>query len=216
MRSVGVRRKVVLVGEAGARAPQAPPPPPPAGRARPPPGTPRRRRGGAPRRGAGARARGATRGGGPVRQRGQVVGFGHAGRVDATVRGHAGAIGGHGAFIGREVDGPWDVAEAVRAEMKAGATCIRYLSERPPKPVTASELQQAKAMLLREIPLSESSVDSIAGGWLYRASIGLPLDEPTFAARRYVALNAGQVEKAFAKWVRPEDLVQVTEGPRPH
>jgi zinc protease len=99
---------------------------------------------------------------------------------------------------------------------KARAIVIRDLSEMRNKPVTAGELQQAKAMLLREIPLSESSVDSIAGGWLYRASIGLPLDEPTLAARRYVALDAGQVEKAFAKWIRPEDLVQVTEGPTPH
>ena len=36
--------------------------------------------------------------------------------------------GGHGAFIGREVDGPWEVAEAVRSEMKAGATCIKVIA----------------------------------------------------------------------------------------
>lgn len=99
---------------------------------------------------------------------------------------------------------------------KARAIIIRDLNEMRTKPATARELQQAKAMLLREIPLSESSVDSIAGGLIYRATIGLPLDEPTLAARRYVALNATEVEKAFAKWIRPNDLVQVTEGPTPH
>ncbi|HVA00921.1 MAG TPA: pitrilysin family protein [Terriglobia bacterium] len=99
---------------------------------------------------------------------------------------------------------------------KARAIVIRDLKEMRTKPVTVAELRQAKAMLLREIPLSESSINSIAGGLIYRASIGLPLDEPTVAARRYVALNAGQVEKAFAKWIRPDDLVQVTEGPTPH
>ncbi|HUZ47011.1 MAG TPA: pitrilysin family protein [Terriglobia bacterium] len=99
---------------------------------------------------------------------------------------------------------------------KARAIVIRDLKEMQTTPVTAAELQQAKAMLLREIPLGESSVGSIASGLIYRATIGLPLDEPIVAARRYIKLNARQVEKAFAKWIRPNDLVQVTEGPAPH
>jgi zinc protease len=70
-------------------------------------------------------------------------------------------------------------------------------------------------MLLRQIPLGEASVESIAGGLMSRATIGLPLDEPTIAARRYVELNAEDVKAAFAKWLRPEDFVQVTEGPNP-
>jgi len=81
--------------------------------------------------------------------------------------------------------------------------------------VTPEELQQAKALLLREMPLSESSVDSIAEGLIYRAAHELPLDEPTRAAHRYLELTAKQVQAAFAKWVRPNDLVQVTEGPSP-
>jgi zinc protease len=82
-------------------------------------------------------------------------------------------------------------------------------------PVTPQELHQAKALLLREIPLSEGSVDSIAEGLIYRASHELPLDEPTRAAQQYLKLTAEQVQAAFAKWVRPNDLVQVTEGPSP-
>jgi zinc protease len=79
--------------------------------------------------------------------------------------------------------------------------------------VTPEELRQAKALLLREIPLSESSVNSIAQGLIYRSTHELPLDEPTRAARRYLELTAEQVQAAFAKWLRPADLVQITEGP---
>jgi zinc protease len=43
----------------------------------------------------------------------------------------------------------------------------------------------------------------------------LPLDEPSVAAHHYVDLTADNVMAAFAKWVRPGDLVQVTEGPSP-
>lgn len=81
--------------------------------------------------------------------------------------------------------------------------------------VTPDELQQAKALLLREIPLAESSVSRIAQGWLARSIIDLPLDEPTIAAHRYVKLTAAQIQAAFAKWLRPDALVQVTQGPPP-
>ena len=81
--------------------------------------------------------------------------------------------------------------------------------------VTEDELRQAKATLLRQVPLSEASVDGIAGGWIRRSTIGLPLDEPVIAARHYVELTPEQVKAAFAKWIRPDDLVQVTEGPNP-
>jgi zinc protease len=39
------------------------------------------------------------------------------------------------------------------------------------------------------------------------------MDEPVQAARRYVAHPPEDVRAAFAKWVRPDGLVQVTEGP---
>ncbi|MFZ0613446.1 MAG: pitrilysin family protein [Desulfobacterales bacterium] len=83
------------------------------------------------------------------------------------------------------------------------------------EPVSAAELQLAKAMLLKEIPLAESSTTLIAEGLIARVELDLPLREPLLAARRYLELSAGQVEKAFAKWVRPESLVRVAEGPGP-
>ncbi len=36
--------------------------------------------------------------------------------------------GGHGSFVGRETDGPWDARKAVREQRKAGATCIKLIA----------------------------------------------------------------------------------------
>ena len=82
-------------------------------------------------------------------------------------------------------------------------------------PVTAQELRQAKALLIRQVPLSRSSMENIAGDLLSLARDDLPLDEPQRAARRYLDLTAEQMKDAFAKWVRPADFVQVTVGPAP-
>ena len=77
------------------------------------------------------------------------------------------------------------------------------------------EMQQAVAMLLRDIPLAQASESSIAEGLLARALMGLPLDEPVRAAEKYTALTAEQVRAAFAQWVRPSDFVEVIQGPPP-
>jgi zinc protease len=79
--------------------------------------------------------------------------------------------------------------------------------------VTADELHQAKALLLRQMPLRESSEDAVAGGLLARAQMGLPLDEPARGATRYMTLTADEVRAAFAKWINPDRFVQVVRGP---
>jgi zinc protease len=91
----------------------------------------------------------------------------------------------------------------------------RNLQDMQTADVTPDELRVAKAMTLREIPLSESSLKSIAGGLISRTQLGLPLDEPTRAARHYLALTADQIRTVFAAHLRPEDLVRVAEGPVP-
>ncbi len=98
---------------------------------------------------------------------------------------------------------------------KARRIVERQLAEMQKTPVSPQELQQAKALLLREIPLAESSVQHIAHQLISFETIGLPLDEPALAARRYVALTAADVQAAFAKWVRPTDLATVAQGPQP-
>ena len=97
---------------------------------------------------------------------------------------------------------------------KAREIVERNLKEMQRTLVAPKDLQLAKALLLREIPLKESSMEAIAQGLLYRAAHDLPLDEPTLAAHRYVELTAEEVKAAFARWLRPGELVQVTEGPK--
>ena len=98
---------------------------------------------------------------------------------------------------------------------QARALILRDLTDMQQAPVTAAELRRAKALLLRGIPLSQSSVDSIADSLLTYSTEGLPLDEPMVAARYYMQLTAPEVQSAYKKWIRPDDLVEVVKGPNP-
>ena len=77
---------------------------------------------------------------------------------------------------------------------KARALIERDLEQMQTQDVTPDELHQAKALLLRQLPLSESSEDAVAEGMLRRANIGLPLDEPLQAAKQYYAIDRGSGE----------------------
>ena len=81
--------------------------------------------------------------------------------------------------------------------------------------VSAAELAQAKAILLRQLPLAEASESSVGESLASYAQRGLPLDEAHRAATIYAGLNATQVRAAFAKYIRPGDFVQVVQGPNP-
>ncbi|MBV8495611.1 MAG: insulinase family protein, partial [Gammaproteobacteria bacterium] len=98
---------------------------------------------------------------------------------------------------------------------KAAAMVAREIATMQKTPVGSDELTRVKACLVRQLPLSESGVEEIAHGLLARADLGLSLDEPSYAAGRYIALDAAAVQAAFAKWLRPDDLVRVSEGPTP-
>ena len=82
--------------------------------------------------------------------------------------------------------------------------------------VSEEALNQAKVLLLQQIPLTESSIHSIAQNLISSATSGFPLDEPAVAAGKYLDVTAQDVQAAFAKWIRPHDFVQVTEGPTPN
>ena len=98
---------------------------------------------------------------------------------------------------------------------KARALVERDLNQMRTEDVSPAELHQAKALLLRSITLQESSEDSVAGGILARAALGLPLDEPTRAAQHYIALTAPEVKAAFERNINTGNLVQVVRGPAP-
>ena len=113
-----------------------------------------------------------------------------------------------GAYLVQYASDPQNVA-------KAANIVVRELTTMQTTPVGQDELVRVKALLLRQIPLSEASVAGIAHGLLGRSDLGLPLDEPTIAAHRYIDLGPEDVQAAFRKWIRPDDLVRVSEGPTP-
>ncbi len=92
---------------------------------------------------------------------------------------------------------------------------VRDLVSMQKSDVSPAELQQAKAILLRQLPLSESSEDAVASGLASLSLSGLPLDEGHRAAQVYANLTAAQIREAFAKYVRPGAFVQVVQGPAP-
>ena len=98
---------------------------------------------------------------------------------------------------------------------KAESMIKRDLEAMQSTAVPDAELKRVKAQLLRQIPLSEDSVGEIARALIGRVDLGLPLDEPTIAARRFIALEPADVRAAFEKWMRPADLVRVSQGPAP-
>ncbi len=82
-------------------------------------------------------------------------------------------------------------------------------------PVKPDELQNARQALIRSIPLRLSSIHGIAGSLLSWSVNGEPLNEAMVAARHYLDLGAADVRAAFRKYVHPDHLVQVVQGPKP-
>ncbi|MBF0559468.1 MAG: insulinase family protein [Nitrospirae bacterium] len=98
---------------------------------------------------------------------------------------------------------------------KARALVERNLRLLQKKKIPAAELRRAKTLLIRQIPLSEASVDGIASGLLERSVEDLPLDEPLNAARHYLKITPSDVRDAFARWIRPAGFAEVVQGPEP-
>ncbi|HXA93097.1 MAG TPA: pitrilysin family protein [Steroidobacteraceae bacterium] len=98
---------------------------------------------------------------------------------------------------------------------RAASIAVNEIRAMQAAPASDEELTRVKAMLLRQIPLSLASIEEIAQGFIERREWDLPLDEPIDAARRYIELGPRDVQAAFKKWMRPTDLVRVTQGPPP-
>ncbi|HEX7381856.1 MAG TPA: pitrilysin family protein [Nevskiaceae bacterium] len=99
---------------------------------------------------------------------------------------------------------------------KAKVIALRDLEEMRTEPVGRDDLDRAKALMLRQLPLGHASFGDIAEAWLYYSQHHLPLNQATVVARKVVELSPADVQAAFAKWLRPDDLVQVVRGPQPH
>ncbi len=111
-------------------------------------------------------------------------------------------------FLVRYASDPQNVAKAADA-------ITREIKDMQTTPAGSAELQKAKALLLRQIPLNESGIDSIAEELLANADLGVPLDQQRISAQHYIDLTPKDVQAAFQKWMRPGDLVRVSQGPAP-
>ena len=142
----------------------------------------------------------------------------YAARLSVDLRKNAGLVYSVGAQlqIGR-TRGVYsiDYASDPQNVTKAAARIAADIKAMQDKPVPDDELLQSKRLLLGRIPLAEDSVSEIARGMLTRRDLDLPLDEPWRAAARYIALTPAEVQAAFRKWIRPGDLVRVSQGPPP-
>ena len=98
---------------------------------------------------------------------------------------------------------------------KARSLVVRNLHMMQTTPISHEELNRTKALLARKLPLAEANIDDIAEELLSLSVEDLPLNEPVRAAENYLAITAEQLRDAFAKWIRPDDFVQIIVGPNP-
>jgi zinc protease len=95
----------------------------------------------------------------------------------------------------------------------ARALILKDLKRIQSEPIADSELQRAKGILLRHIPLGESSFGSIAGQLLTYATWGLPLNQNIIAGQHYLDLTAPDIQQAYARHIRTDAFVTAVKGP---
>jgi zinc protease len=98
---------------------------------------------------------------------------------------------------------------------KAKSIVIRDLKQMGNTPLPKGELDKARALLIHDIPLSESGEKSIALGLLQRSLENLAPDEPIRAASYYMKANTADIRRTFSRCIFPENLAQIIEGPTP-
>jgi zinc protease len=98
---------------------------------------------------------------------------------------------------------------------KARSIVERNLMEMRTRSVSDWELLQAKTLLIHQLSLSEANVEGIARRLLDYALEDLPLNETSRAIKHYRRISASELRAAFRKWIRLNDLVQITIGPNP-
>ncbi len=99
--------------------------------------------------------------------------------------------------------------------LPAAALVMKDLKQMQQEPVSDDDLKRAKGILLRQIPLGESSFGAIGNQLLTLSIQGRPLDAMTIAGQHYLKLTAPEVQQAYAKHTSPDRFVTVVKGPAP-
>ena len=96
---------------------------------------------------------------------------------------------------------------------KANALVHDELVRMQTVPVSDAELHRVKAQTLRRLGMADQSVGSIAAGYLRLVDLNLPLNQSQIAAQRYLAVTAADIQQAFTRYLRPDGMALVVEGP---
>jgi zinc protease len=83
------------------------------------------------------------------------------------------------------------------------------------EPVGATELARAKTKLVASSLVNEQGTDVIAARVLQMGINGLPADYYGTLARRYGPIDPAELKRVARKYLHPDRLVEVYEGPRP-
>ena len=98
----------------------------------------------------------------------------------------------------------------VRTATESIRARLRDLQQRP---VDERRLARTKALILSDIPLAMESYAGVANRILFYARSGMPADNAYREAHRVLATTPEDVRAAAAKYIRPDGLAQVIEGP---
>lgn len=81
------------------------------------------------------------------------------------------------------------------------------------EPVGDFELSLAKASIVRQAAIADSSVGAIGRSLLANASAGMPFNQAQIDAEKFLATDAHAIQEAFAAYIKPQNFVRIIEGP---
>jgi len=82
-------------------------------------------------------------------------------------------------------------------------------------PVGPFELERARSKIVDRTLLAEQSTQVIAERVQRIARDGLPLDDDATLAARCAAIDGARLLRAANRYLNPDALIEVDEGPRP-
>ncbi|QCE33383.1 insulinase family protein [Acetobacteraceae bacterium] len=104
-----------------------------------------------------------------------------------------------------------DPEKALNAE-KLAVKDLKQLQEAPP---TEQEMALAKDSLLRSALIGRASFSGLASLWMTLEALNLPPETPNETMKAIENMQAEQVQKAFQRWIQPDNLARITLGPAP-